>query len=85
MVRRKIKHCPVPGCGSKFLVRLADHLTRVHELSDLKRKCWLQFAKLQNTNVVRGYDKEVEPKTIFFLYMRVHPVKLVSCDHGSEM
>ena len=65
MLRRKIEHCPVPGCGSNFLVRLADHLTRVHELSDLERKYWLQFAKLQNTNVVRVYDKEAEPITIF--------------------
>ena len=65
MVRRKCKHCPIPGCGSKFLVRLVDHLTRVHELSELEQKYWRQFAKLQNTNVVRVYEKEAEPKTIF--------------------
>lgn len=65
MVRRKCKHCPVPGCGSKFLVRLADHLTHVHGLSELERKYWLQFAKLQTTNMVRVYVKEGEPKTIF--------------------
>ena len=67
MVRRKCKHCPVPGCGSKLLVRLADHLTRVHvhELSELERKYWLQFAKLQNTNAISVYDKGPEPKTIF--------------------
>ena len=64
MVRRKSKHCPIPGCGSKFLIRLADHLTRVHELSELERKYWLQFAKLKNTNVVRIYHKENEPETI---------------------
>ena len=55
----------IPGCGSKFLVRLADHLTRLHDLSGIERKYWLQFAKLQNTNVVRVYEKEAEPKTIF--------------------
>ena len=65
MVRRKCKHCPIPGCGSKFLVRLADHLTHVHGLSELERKYWLQFAKLQTTNMVRVYVKEAEPKTIF--------------------
>ena len=48
----------IPGCGSNFLVRLADHLTRLHELSGIERKYWLQFAKLQNTNVVRVYDAE---------------------------
>ena len=52
----------IPGCGSKFL---ADHLIRLHDLSGIERKYWLQFAKLQNTNVVRVYEKEAEPKTIF--------------------
>ena len=70
MVRRKCKHCPIPGCGSKFLVRLADHLTRVHELTELERKYWLQCAKLQNTNAIRVYDKETEPKTIFSINLR---------------
>ena len=52
MVRRKCKHCPIPGCGSKYLVRLANHLTQAHELTELERKYWLQFAKLQNTNAI---------------------------------
>ena len=50
----------------KFLVRLANHLTQVYELSEIERKYWLQFAKLQNTNTIRVYDKEAEPKRIFF-------------------
>ena len=65
MKKLKCKHCPIPGCGSKYLVRLANHLTQVHELTELERKYWLQFAKLQNTDVIRVYDKETEPKTIF--------------------
>ena len=65
MVQRKCKHCPIPGCRSKFLVRLANHLSQVHELSELERKYWLRFAKLQTTNAIRVYDKEAEPKTIF--------------------
>ena len=65
MKKLKCKHCPIPGCGSKFLVRLADHLPRVRELTELERKYWLQFGKLQNTNAIRVYDKETEPKTIF--------------------
>ena len=65
MVRRKCKHCPIPGCGSKFLVRLANHLNQVHELSKLERKYWLQFAKSQTTNMIRVYEKEAERKTIF--------------------
>ena len=66
MGKRVCRHCPIPGCHSKFLVRLANHLTQVHELSELERKYWLQFAKLQNINAIRVYDKEAEPKTIFF-------------------
>ena len=65
MKKLKCKHCPIPGCGSKYLVRLANHLTQVHELTELERKYWLQFAKLQNTNAIRVYDKETEPQTIF--------------------
>ena len=67
MVRRRCKHCPIPGCGSKLLIRLADHLTRVHDLPELERKYWLQFAKLQNTSAIRVYDKGAEPQTIFLL------------------
>ena len=65
MKKLKCKHCTIPGCGSKYLVRLANHLTQVHELTELERKYWLQFAKLQNTDAIRVYDKETEPKTIF--------------------
>ena len=65
MKKLKCRRCPVPGCGSKFLVRLANHLDQVHELSEIERKHCLQFAKLKKTNAIRVYDKEVEPKTIF--------------------
>ena len=65
MGKRVCRHCPIPGCHSNFLVRLANHLTQVHDLSEIQRKYWLQFAKLQNTNAIRVYDKEAEPKTIF--------------------
>ena len=40
----------------KFLVRLANHLTQVYELSEIERKYWLQFAKLQNTNAICAYS-----------------------------
>jgi len=64
MKKLKCKHCPIPGCHSKFLVRLANHLTQVHELSEIERRYWPQFAKLQNSNTVLEYVKEDEPKTI---------------------
>ena len=58
MKRLRCKHCLIPGCGSKFLVRLANHLTQVHELSEKQRKYWVQFAKLQNANAIRVYDRD---------------------------
>ena len=70
MKKLKCKHCPISGCGSKFLVRLANHLTQAHELTELERKYWLQFAKLQNTSAIRVYDKETAPKTIFSISLR---------------
>ena len=29
MKKLKCKHCPIPGCGLKFLVRLANHLKNI--------------------------------------------------------
>ena len=65
MGKRVFRPCPTPRCHSKFLGRLANHLTQVHELWEIERKYWLQFAKPQNTNAIRVYEKEAEPKTIF--------------------
>ena len=67
MKKLKCKRCPILECHSKFLVRLANPLTQVHEVSQIERNYWLQFAKLQNTNAICVYDKEAEPKTFFFL------------------
>ena len=50
----------------------------------MERKYWLQFAKLQNTNMIRVYDKEVEPKAIFLSFWE-HAVQLVSCYYGPKM
>ena len=41
MKKLRCKHCPIPGCHSKFLVRFANHITQVHELLETERKCWL--------------------------------------------
>ena len=83
MKKLKCKHCPIPGCHSKFLVRLANHLTQVHELSEIERKYWLQFAKLQNTNAIRVYDKEAEPKRIFFYKRKYAQIALVFCNFAN--
>ena len=54
-----------PSKLSINLISLANHLTQVHELTELERKYWLQFAKLQNTSAILVYDKVTEPKIMF--------------------
>ena len=59
MVRRKCKHCPIPGCGSKFLVRLANHLNQVHGLDYSERRKLLQEDKLQPKIKVMVYESNL--------------------------
>ena len=47
MVKRVCRDCPVPNCGAKYLVRLANHLADVHLLDIGQRRRYLQEAKLQ--------------------------------------
>lgn len=55
---RRCKNCPVPNCGSKYLVKLSNHLAQVHELSPNERKQYLQEAKLQQYRVIREYNEK---------------------------
>ena len=54
MMVRTRKHCPVPGCQTKDLLRLPTHLSQVHKLNSENRKSWL---KKKNTNKM----EEVQP------------------------
>lgn len=56
MPKRYCKDCPIINCGSKYLVKLSNHLAQVHNLSKEKRKPHLQEAKLQTSKVVRDYN-----------------------------
>ena len=47
MTKRVCRDCPIPNCGAKYLVKLSNHLTYVHELDYINRRKWLQEAKLQ--------------------------------------
>ena len=47
MTKRVCRDFPIPNCGAKYLVRLSNHLTDVHELDYINRRKWLQEAKLQ--------------------------------------
>ena len=47
MTKRVCRDCPIPNCGAKYLVKLSNHLTDVHELDYINRRKWLQEVKLQ--------------------------------------
>lgn len=47
MVNRVCRDCPIPDCGAKYLVKLSNHLTDVHQLDHIERRKCLQEAKLQ--------------------------------------
>ena len=47
MAKRVCRDCPIPSCGVKYLVKLSNHLTYVHELDYINRRKCLQEAKLQ--------------------------------------
>jgi len=47
MAKRVYRDCPIPNCGAKYLGKLSNHLTGVHELDYINRRKWLQEPKLQ--------------------------------------
>ena len=47
MAKRVCRDCPIPNCAAKYLVKLYNHLTDVHELGYINRRKWLQEVKLQ--------------------------------------
>ena len=62
MAKRVCRDCPIPNCGAKYLVKLSNHLTDVHELDYINRRKWLQEAKLQPKVGVMIYrEKRTEP------------------------
>ena len=57
-MKRKRKHCPTPSCGSKFLVRLANHLRRLDTVMILKLRIRskARFRFLPNYTIILTYD-----------------------------
>ena len=43
---RTRKNCPVFGCGSANLSRLANYLDQVHGMDTKERKKWLKWSKI---------------------------------------
>ena len=55
---RTRRNCPVFGCGSTNLARLANHLDQVHGMDTEERKKWLKWSKLG----IRVPRQNEEPK-----------------------
>ena len=58
--KRVCRNCPIPSCGAKYLVRLANHLADVHQLEHTQRRQYLQEAKLQPKVKVVVYESEAD-------------------------
>ena len=56
--KRVCRDCPIPNCGAKYLAKLSNHLTELHELNYINRRKWLQEAKLQPKVRVMIYPAE---------------------------
>ena len=63
---RKRRDCPVFGCTSKDLVRLANHLDQIHDMDTEERAKWLKWSKLgismplHNEETATGESKELQ-------------------------
>ena len=50
---RTCRDCPVFGCGSTNLARLANHLDQVHDMNTVERKKWLKWSKIEHVYLDR--------------------------------
>ena len=59
--KRVCRNCPISSsCRAKYLVRLANHLSDVHQLDHIQRGQYLQEAKLQPKVKVVVYESEAD-------------------------
>lgn len=48
---RTRRDCPILGCKSKNLTRLANHLDQIHHMDIEERAKWLQWSKMGLKNI----------------------------------
>ena len=66
---RTRRNCPVFGCGSTNLARLANHLDQVHGMDTEERKKWLKWRNLEYVYLDRMKNqrnstwREVSPRS----------------------
>ncbi len=67
---RMRRNCPVFGCGSTNLARLANHLDQVHDMSTEERKKWLKCGKIgicvpQHSEKLRKFNMQESLENLF--------------------
>ena len=73
--------------GAKYLVRLANHLADVHQLDHIKRRQYLQEAKLQSKVKVVVYESEADnsgKNTILLLAIQYRQEKVYELSRRNE-
>ena len=84
--KRVCRNCPIPSCGAKYLVRLANHLADVHQLGHIQRRQYLQEAKLQPKVKVVVYESEADKsEKITFTIQHRHKKRCTNCQDSGEM
>ncbi len=67
---RTRRNCPVFGCGSTNLARLANHLDQVHDMSTEECKKWLKWGKIgicvpQHSEELRKFNMQESLENLF--------------------
>ena len=61
---RKRRDCPVFGCTSTNLVRLANHLDQIHHMDTEERAKWLKWSKLGLTMPLQNEETTADNKEL---------------------
>ncbi len=67
---RTRRNCPVLGCGSTNLAKLANHLDQVHDMSTEECKKWLKWGKIgicvpQHSEELRKFNMQESLENLF--------------------
>ena len=96
---RTRRNCPLFGCGSTNLARLANHLDQVHGMDTKERAKWLKWSKLgicvsqqreqpEEFNMGKSLEKllkrQQEMERKFNAYLQAVEVKKDHCSKGEH-
>ena len=89
---RKRRNCPVLGCGSTNLARLANHLHQVHHMDIEERSKWLKWGKmgmcvpyLQTQKTITGDRQTNLEETLAKLLKHQEKIEKNFCNYVREV